>query len=125
MINKALVVDDDEMVLTFLNTLLTKKFGLRVATAKDGYEGLEELKKGGIDIIFLDILMPRLDGVGFLEIVKNDFQFNHIPVVIVSANSHKETVAKLVKLGIKDYILKPLEFMKITTKLHDLFLQYE
>lgn len=125
MISKALIVDDDEMILTFLNTLLTKKFGLKVATAKDGFEGLEELKKGGIDIIFLDILMPRLDGVGFLEMMRNEFQYNHIPVVVVSANNHRDTVAKLCKLGIKDYILKPLEFLKVTEKLNDLFLQYE
>jgi CheY-like chemotaxis protein len=125
MISKALIVDDDEMILTFLNTLLTKKFGLRVATAKNGFEGLDELKKGGIDIIFLDVLMPKLDGVGFLEIMRSDFQFNHIPVVVVSANSHKDTVSKLCRLGIKDYILKPLEFLKVTEKLSDLFLQYD
>ena len=76
-------------------------------------------------IIFLDILMPKLDGVGFLEMMRNDFRYNHIPVVIVSANNHKDTIARLCKLGIKDYILKPLEFLKITEKLNDLFLQYD
>ncbi len=125
MITRALVVDDDEMILTFLNTLLSKKFGLKVSTAKDGFQGLDELQKGGIDIVFLDILMPNLDGLGFLEKMRDDLRYNHIPVVIVSANSHKDTVAKLCKLGIKDFILKPLEFLKITEKLNDLFLLYD
>ena len=47
MISRALVVDDDETILMFLNTLLTKKFSMKVITAKDGFEGLEELEKGG------------------------------------------------------------------------------
>lgn len=121
MLNKALVVDDDDIVLTFLNTILTRKFGLRVATAKDGFEALDELHKGGFDIIFLDIMMPNLDGVGFLEKIRSEFKFNHIPVVIVSGVKDKEIIAKLLKLGIKDYYLKPLEFLKITEKLNDLF----
>jgi CheY-like chemotaxis protein len=125
MLNKALVVDDNEMILNFLSTILAKKFGLRVVTAKDGLEALAELKKGGVDIVFLDIMMPNLDGLGFLEKIRGDFQFNHLPVIIVSAVKDKEMIAKLVKLGIKDYLLKPLEFLKTTEKLNDLFQEYD
>lgn len=125
MIKKALVVDDDEMILNFLTTLLTKKFGLKVITAKDGYEGLDQLQNGGVNIVFLDIMMPKMDGVAFMEMMRNDEKFNHIPVVIVSAVNQKETVGKLLKLGVKDYILKPLEFMTITEKLNDIFAKYD
>lgn len=125
MLNKALVVDDNEMILNFLSTILTKKFGLRVVTAKDGLEALAELQKGGVDIVFLDIMMPNLDGLGFLQNIRGDFKFNHLPVIIVSAVKDKEMIAKLVKLGIKDYLLKPLEFLKTTEKLNDLFQEYD
>lgn len=125
MLNKALIVDDNEMILTFLSTILSKKFGLRIVTAKDGLEALDELKKGGVDIVFLDIMMPNLDGLGFLQRIRDDFKYNHLPVVIVSAVKDKEVIAKLVKLGIKDYLLKPLEFLKTTEKLNDLFQQYD
>jgi len=125
MIKRALVVDDDELIRTFMNTLLTKKFGLRVVTSKNGFEGLDELQKGGIDIVFLDIMMPQLDGVGFMEMMRSDSKYSDIPVVIISAVNHKDTVSKLLRLGVNDYILKPLEFMTITEKMHDLFLKYD
>jgi CheY-like chemotaxis protein len=125
MLKKALIVDDNEMILTFLSTILTKKFSLRVITAKDGLKALAELTKGGIEIIFLDIMMPNLDGIGFLEKIREDTQFCHLPVVIVSAVKDREMIAKLVKLGIKDYLLKPLEFLKTTEKLNDLFAEYD
>ena len=125
MISRALVVDDDETILMFLNTLLTKKFSMKVITAKDGFEGLEELEKGGVDLVFLDLMMPKLDGIGFLELMRSNHHYNHIPVIIVSAVNQKETIAKIAKLGIRDYILKPLEFLKITEKLNDLLLEFE
>ncbi len=125
MLNKALVVDDDDLILNFMTTLLQRKFGLRVSTAKDGLEGIEQLKKGGVDVIFLDIMMPKLDGIQFLEMIRSEFRFNHIPVIIISAANNKEIIAKLLKLGIKDYILKPLEFLKITDKLNDIFAEID
>ncbi len=125
MISKALVVDDDEMILNFLSTLLIKKFGLKVATAKDGYEGLEALRNDKINIVFLDIMMPKMDGVMFLETMRSDKQFDHIPVIVVSAVNQKETIAKLLSLGVKDYILKPLEFLKVTERLNDIFSKYD
>jgi DNA-binding response OmpR family regulator len=125
MIKKALIVDDDELILTFLNTLLTRKFGLKVLTAKDGYSGLEALDGSEVDIIFLDIMMPNLDGIGFLEVMRKDSRYSHLPVVVISAVNQRETVAKLLQLGVKDYILKPLEFLRISEKLNDIFLEYD
>jgi len=125
MIGKALIVDDDELILNFLNTLLTKKFGIRVVTAKDGLEGVDQMNRGGVDIVFLDIMMPRLDGIGFLEKIKEDIRYAHVPIVVVSAVNQKETIARLIQLGVKDYILKPLEFMKIVEKMNELLVRYD
>ena len=125
MISKALVVDDDEMILNFMSTLLTRKFGIKAITAKDGYEGLSALEKEKVNIVFLDIMMPKMDGVAFLEMMRSDKQFDHIPVIVVSAVNQKETIAKLLNLGVKDYILKPLEFLKVTERLNDIFSKYD
>ena len=125
MIKKALLLDDDEMILTFFTTLLAKKFGIRSATAINGIEGLEVLEKEHVDIIFMDIMMPKLDGISFLEKIRSDSRFESIPVIVISAVNQKDVIAKLAKLGIGDYILKPLEFTRIIDKLNDLFGKYD
>ena len=104
---EVLCVDDSKSILTLLNTILTKESGFVVkATAANGLEAIEKLKTEKFDIITLDMHMPELDGLGFLEKSKD---LNRPPVVVVSSINRDDTsiAQKAMQLGAVDYIEKP------------------
>jgi CheY-like chemotaxis protein len=108
---KILVIDDDQ---TFLEVV---KMGVdarkyEVSTASDGVQGLEEVKKSMPDLILLDIKMPRMNGVEFLEHFKEMEQGVKIPVIITSNDSSLDMISRGAELGVRGYIVKSNESMK-------------
>ena len=104
---QVLCVDDSKPILALLGKILQKDQGFVVkATASNGLEALEKIKNDHFDIITLDLHMPELDGVGFLEKTKG---MKRPPVVVVSAiNRDDTTIAqKAIALGAADYVEKP------------------
>ena len=102
---KVLVVEDDR----FLSTALTAKFktaGFETRVAHDGLEALEVVKDFMPDIILLDLVMPRLDGFGVLEKLKDDEKLKHIPVIVASNLGQGEDIQRSKELGASDYIIK-------------------
>ena len=81
---KVLIVDDESHVVTYLETLLQDN-GYETASAFNGKEGMERLKKEKADLICLDITMPEQSGIRFYRDLKEDPQLDSIPVVIVTA----------------------------------------
>lgn len=79
-----LVVDDDPDICTSLEAIFTDD-GYRVITAKDGREGLEKARACQPNVILLDVMMPVLDGYGFLDAQKLDPSIDDIPVIVLSA----------------------------------------
>ncbi|CAG1771695.1 partial Stage 0 sporulation protein A, partial [uncultured bacterium] len=107
---KCLIIDDDEIIRLFLKKLISKRFPMQVVQAANGLEGLEQLAKEDPDIIFLDVTMPLMDGVETLEAIRNDPKHRDIPVVVLTAISEKDIVARLLELKINDFLLKPLDY---------------
>ncbi|MDQ2987360.1 MAG: response regulator [Armatimonadota bacterium] len=101
-----LVVDDEEGNRDMLSRLLEKQ-GYTVATAENGRQALEMLGAGTYDLVLLDIMMPELDGYDVLGRLKADEQLRHIPVIMVSALSELESVARCIEAGAEDYLPKP------------------
>ncbi|APW66684.1 hybrid sensor histidine kinase/response regulator [Poseidonibacter parvus] len=102
----ALVVDDIEENRKLLIELLSF-YGIKTYEAKDGLEVLDIYKKEKIDIIFMDILMPKLNGIKTIkEIRKTD---KKIPIVVVSANVFSEDKKNALNTGANDFIAKPIE----------------
>lgn len=99
-------VDDSPTILALLKKILVPANGFEVVgTAKNGKEALEQLRSAKVDIITLDLHMPEMDGLGFLQNFKNP----QIPVVVVSAiNRDDVSIAqKALALGASDYVEKP------------------
>lgn len=90
---RVLVVDDDPQVLDVIQQVLTES-EFKVEYAEDGLVGLKAVEKDPPDIILLDIIMPRMDGFGFIDKLRSNPKTNAIPVVVISAKdlSAKETV---------------------------------
>lgn len=103
MTKKILIIEDEEVLLD----ILTKKLqghGFEVLAAKDGSEGLEHIRRKEVDLILLDMLMPKIDGYEVLETMKNEEI--KIPVIIVSNSGQQVDVEKAMALGACDYIVK-------------------
>jgi adenylate cyclase len=101
-----LVVDDNEMNRDMLSRRLERQ-GYRSIMAEDGVQALEMLPLHPIDLVLLDIMMPRMNGYDVLEKAKNDPALRHIPIIMISAVDDLDSVVKCVEMGADDYLFKP------------------
>jgi len=110
MSKKALVIDNDFFFVEFLAELLEQR-GYEVMKAYDGKEGISKLEEGSVDIIFIDLVMPKVDGKQFIAFVRNRFPEHPFPLVSVSGTII-EQMDELNKIGADYYIAKgPMEEM--------------
>jgi CheY-like chemotaxis protein len=110
-----LVVDDSASIRRQA-TKIIEKAGLRVITADSGADALELLLNGTFepDLIFSDVEMPQIDGWNFLEYVKTDENFGHIPMVMVTSLDRDDHRARAFELGAADYVTKPFSEADLT-----------
>ena len=101
-----LVVDDRPENRDLLARRVTKE-GHAVTFAENGREAMEKLRGKPFDLVLLDIQMPEMNGYQVLEQAKSDPALWHIPIVVVSAITEVESVARCVQLGADDYLFKP------------------
>lgn len=105
-----LIVDDSKIV----RKVLIKTFGMsgiEVGTfyqAENGEEGLELLRQNWIDVVFLDINMPVMNGMQFMQVVSKDDKLKETPVIVVSTEGSTERKEELLNSGIKAYLRKPV-----------------
>lgn len=116
---KILVVDDDEGVKLILRRLIGLKLLTTPVEASNGLEGLLKIEQEMPDLVLLDLGMPLKSGVELLEKLRESKTYASIPVIVISSSNDKEMVAKLIKLGISGYILKPLDYEKTFKVIND------
>ncbi|RMH95451.1 MAG: response regulator [Calditrichaeota bacterium] len=101
-----LVVDDDPVIRhSFLEILEAQDY--RVSTATDGYQALELAQHDPPDLIFLDVIMPQMDGFETLAELRKIARTRSIPVIVVTARADAATLIQALKLGATDFIAKP------------------
>lgn len=105
----ALIVDDDRTIRLFLRRVLEGRLNCRVTEAENGRKALDQLQKVRPDFMLLDISMPELSGDELLVMLRDTPAYKDLPVIVLSAISDKEMIAKMLSLGISDYMLKPME----------------
>jgi two-component system alkaline phosphatase synthesis response regulator PhoP len=104
---KILVVDDEPDILEILRYNLAKE-GYQVVTASDGKEGLDLAKKENPDLVILDIMMPKMDGVEVCRALRADQQFNQTLVAFLTAREEDYSQIAALDVGGDDYITKPI-----------------
>jgi CheY-like chemotaxis protein len=112
--NKLLVVDDDMINRKLLNVLLKKTNKYEVIEAENGMEALNIIKNEPINMVLLDIIMPVMDGIDLLKILKSDPNYKNIPVAILTTDDSKKQLA--LEIGACDVLIKPIkepELMKM------------
>ena len=103
---KVMVVDDSNTIRRTVETILNK-VGCQVITAIDGYDALAKIADSRPDLIFIDIMMPRLDGYQTCALVKNNPEFRSTPVVMLSSKDGLFDKAKGRIVGSDQYLTKP------------------
>ena len=103
---KAMVIDDSKTIRRTAETLL-KKVGCEVVTALDGFDALSKIADQRPDIIFIDIMMPRLDGYQTCALIKNNKEYKNTPVIMLSSKDGLFDKAKGRIVGSDQYLTKP------------------
>ena len=103
-----LVVDDDPLVVRMVQ-MTFELDGYRVITAIDGEEGLKRCREERPDVILLDVMMPKLDGLAMTRALRADSAIASIPVILVSAKSSDADVKVGLDAGANDYVAKPFK----------------
>ena len=103
---KVMVIDDSKTIRRSAETLL-KKAGCEVVTAIDGFEALAKITVHKPDIIFVDIMMPRLDGYQTCALIKNNQTFKATPVIMLSSKDSIFDRARGRIVGSEKYLTKP------------------
>jgi len=116
---KILIVDDDENIIQTLKMRLEVN-GYKVFTASDGVEGLERAKEAEPDLILLNIMMPRLNGIMTTLRLKGIGQTKSIPIIIMTGIKEREEMILARHVGAADYITKPFDSAELLKKIEKL-----
>ena len=117
---KILLVDDDEALMTVFSTAL-RKHGYDVISAINGQQGLDKAKSDKPDLIFLDQVLPDIQGNEVLKTLKEDLETKQIPVAMLSNFGQNELIQDAINTGAVDYILKyQIEPDDLDTKIKEL-----
>jgi twitching motility two-component system response regulator PilG len=103
---KVMVIDDSKTIRRTAETLL-KKAGCDVVTAEDGFESLSMITDQRPDVIFVDIMMPRLDGYQTCALIKHNEAYREIPVIMLSSKDGLFDRARGRMVGSDQYLTKP------------------
>jgi twitching motility two-component system response regulator PilG len=104
--SKVLVIDDSNTIRRSAEIFL-KQGGFTVMLAEDGFDALAKLGDFKPDLVFCDILMPRLDGYQTCAIIKRNPDFTHVPVIMLSSKDGLFDKARGRMVGSQDYLTKP------------------
>ena len=108
-----LVVDDEEPLRKLLRVNLSLE-GYGVITASDGISALKQFEEYQPDMIILDIMMPRLNGLQVLDHVR---QHSNVPVIMLTARDETVTLARTLINGADDYMTKPFSILELTARI--------
>lgn len=113
---KLLIVEDEPEIRDLLKNYLSHE-GFEITVAEDGVEAISLFSKGSFDLVILDIMMPKIDGFGVCEVIKNQ---SDVPVMFLSALNDDKSQIKGYDLMADDYVTKPFSMPILIRKIHAL-----
>lgn len=112
-----LIVDDEATSRLLLTRVIARQFGCTVIEASNGQEAIEQLARQPFDFVLLDLMMPIMDGAQTLELIRRHAALRQLPVVVLSAVTEDDIVRRVLRLGVSDYLAKPLHPLHIVQRL--------
>jgi len=121
-LNILLIEDDMIEVMKFQRTISSLQLKHNIIEANNGEEALEILlkKRELPDIILLDLNMPKINGIEFLNILKSDDVLKYVPTIILTTSQNQKDLLECYKIGIAGYVLKPLKYEDYVSKIEKL-----
>lgn len=119
-----LVVDDEQDLLDLIEYNL-KKEGFDVIRAEDGKEGIEMARTHSPNLVLLDIMMPKMDGLEAVEVMRADENLKHIPIIFLTARGDEKTEVEGLNKGGDDYITKPISTTKLISRIKAVLRRFE
>jgi CheY-like chemotaxis protein len=114
---KVLLVDDSPTVL-MMESMILASGPFEIVTARDGMEAVAKAKSESPDVILLDVVMPRLDGLAACAAIRAEPRTAHIPIIMVSTRGEEHNIEAAYRNGCNDYVTKPVNGVELLTKLH-------
>ena len=111
---RILVADDDPQMRRLIKSVLQRE-GFEVVEAVDGLDALEAVERSRIDLVILDLEMPRLDGLGVLEELRAQIRTASLPVIVLTAQ-HGESEEKALDPGAHDHLTKPVQTRSLVAR---------
>ena len=112
---KILVIDDEEDILELVSYHLVKE-GYHVECAETGEKASQTKRLEAVDLIVLDLMLPGIDGVEIMKILKNDSKTAHIPIIMLTAKGEESDIVIGLELGADDYITKPFSPRELVSR---------
>ena len=112
---KILIVDDNDLMRTLLRGILRSEDYPTVSEARNGIVALDAIAKDKPDIVFLDVIMPEMDGIETLQNIKE--RYPDIAVIMITGNPSKENVEESIQTGASGFIVKPFNSAKVLNAL--------
>ena len=116
MSKKILFIDDETDIVMLMKTRL-ESHGYQMLSALDGEEGLKMAQEDKPDLILLDKIMPKMDGLEVCQRLKADPKTKDIPIIIISASGGKDLPERCLAVGADDFIIKPFEPEDLLSKI--------
>ena len=109
-LNKILIVDDSQLIHSMYKLVLNRYKSCKIVDAMNGLEALDVLsKENDFNLILLDINMPVMNGLQFMEKIKNENIYKHIPIIVISTEGKEEDTLRALQLGATGYVVKPFK----------------
>lgn len=120
---KILICEDEEIMLTALEFRLQRQ-GLKVVVAKDGKQAIDIIEQESPDLVVADIMMPHVSGLELIQHLREKKK-SDLPVIVISALEHDETVLEAFRLGATDFITKPFKPNELILRIRKVFQDLE
>jgi len=114
--HKILLVEDNDMNRNMLERRLVRQ-GYDVVTAINGLDAIVRAKKGGTDLILMDLSLPVLDGLEATGRLKSNIKTSHIPIIMLTAHALNSDREKSLAIGCDDFDTKPIDFTRLLKKI--------
>lgn len=114
---KVLIIEDSPIMRMMLRGLLRQINMVDVTETANGAEGINMLQQGMVDLILLDLHMPVMDGITFINEINKNSEWAKIPIIIVSSDNETGQIVEALQLGARTYITKPFRIENLETAL--------
>ena len=120
---KILICEDEEIMLTALEFRLRKQ-GFDVIIAENGKKALEQIREEKPDLVVADIMMPYVSGLDLITFIRKDMK-SSLPVIVISALEHDDTILEAFRKGATDFITKPFKPNELILRIKRIFQEME